>query len=246
MTNNVPVVNAGLLYVNGLQLSRASTTTLTLAAGAARDSGNTNDITLSAAATINGAVVGANGCDVQALEASTMYAVYVIGDSTQYNATAGLLSKNLTQPSLPGAYDMYRRVGYIKTDGSSLILQFWQYGSDETRVMYYDVGISVLAGGAQTSFTAVDLSAAVPVTATQAYFDIAYTPNAATNKAEFLPGGSSASNGIVRYGCGVAAAQIGALIMPTQAVSSVAKILYKVAASDALTLLVSGYTDYLR
>ena len=45
---NIPVVNAGYLNVQGMQLAWASNTTLTMQAGQARDSSNVNDILLSA------------------------------------------------------------------------------------------------------------------------------------------------------------------------------------------------------
>lgn len=77
-----PMVNLPSLYVDGLGIAPASTTTtLTLSSGAARDSTNVADISLSADVTINAAVVGANGIDTGALAASTFYYVYVIGSS---------------------------------------------------------------------------------------------------------------------------------------------------------------------
>jgi len=245
MSVTLPIANAGLKYVNGLEIAKNAAKTISLASGAARDSSNTNDITLSAAVTINGEVVGANGVDAAAIAASSMYAVYVIGDSRKYEATAGLLSLNASTPSLPAGYDMYRRVGWVLTDGTPNILQFWQHGSGQERQYYYDVGISELSGGSATSYTAIDLATSVPPIATDVMLDIAYTANGATNKAEFLPFGSSTANGIVRFGCGVAAAQVGSACVPCRLDGSVPKIQYKVAASDALTLLVTGYKDYL-
>lgn len=77
-----PMVNLGNLYIDGLAISPGSTTSLiNLAAGAARDSTNTDDIVLSSAVIINAAVNGANGLDTGALAASTFYYVYVIGSS---------------------------------------------------------------------------------------------------------------------------------------------------------------------
>lgn len=64
---NTPIVNAGVKYVNGLLLTRTGNKTLGVAAGAARDSSNTNDIILDTAASVNGLFVGANGVDMQPL-----------------------------------------------------------------------------------------------------------------------------------------------------------------------------------
>jgi len=246
MTTLSPIVNAPNLYVDGLGIARASNTTLTLAAGSARDSANVNDITLSSAATINGAVVGANGCDAAVLAASSMYAVYVIGDSRGIEATAGLLSLSTnSSPTLPFGYDMYRRVGWILTNGSSQILQFWQTGNGLVRTIWYDVGISELSAGSSTTYANIDLTTSVPPLATNVWFDIAYTANSATNTAQFLPFGSSATNGVVRFGCGVAAAQVGQIKVPCRLNSAAPTVQYKVASSDALTLLTTGFEDIL-
>lgn len=245
MVAQTPIVNAGLKYVNGLDLAHVDDANLTMAAGAARDSGNINDIILDAAVTINGAAVGANGVDVAALEASKLYAVYVIGDSTGYNDAAGLLSLDTDQPSLPAGYDMYRRVGWVRTDGSADLLVWWQFGNGQERMYYYDIGISELSGGNSTTFAAIDLATSVPPIATEVLFDALFTPDGATEIAEFLPFGSSATNGIVTFGYGVAGAQRGMVTVPCRLDSAVPKVQYKVATGDTLTLLTIGFKDYL-
>lgn len=242
---NSPIVNAGLLYVNGLGIAKTAAKVISMATGASRDSTNTNDIILSSTLSINGANVGANGVDVAALIASRFYAVYIIGDSTNYEPVAGLLSLSSSSPNLPGTYDMYRRVGWVLTDGSANILQFWQYGSGQARTYYYDVGISELSGGSSTTFAAIDIATSVPPLATEVLFNITFTPDGATEVAEFLPFGSSASNGIVQFGCGVAAAQVGMVTVPCALDSGVPKVLYKVASGDTLTVLTAGYKDIL-
>src|SRR6185312_1858186 len=188
---------------------RTGNKTMTMAAGAARDSNNSNDIVLNAVATMNGLQVGANGVDVAVLAASSLYAVYVIGDSTKYKATATILSLSATSPNLPGGYDMYRLVGWARTDGSSNLLQWWQYGMGQERMYYYDVGISELSAGTSTTFAAIDLATSVPPIATEVLFNYTFTPDGATEIAEFLPFGSVATAGIIRIGSGVAGAQVG-------------------------------------
>jgi hypothetical protein len=253
-TPNNPIVNAGLLYVNGLGISKTAAKQITMQLGAARDSTNTNDIILGTTASvpvaapivINGATVGANGVDVAAIILNKFYAVYLIGDSTDHNASAGLLSLNATTPSLPSGYDMYRRVGWILTDGSANILLFWQYANGNSRTYYYDVGISELSGGTSTSYAPVDLSTAVPPIATEVLALITFTANGATDIAHFLPFGSTATNGIVEFGYGVAAAQVGMATIPCQLNAAAPTIQYKVTSgSDALTVLVAGYKDLL-
>jgi hypothetical protein len=245
MTVNIPIVNAGLLYVNGLQLARASNTTLTVQAGQARDSSNVNDIIIDSAVTINGAANGFNRLDTGSLANNTWYAVYAIGDSTQNNPAGCQISANTSQPLLPDGYDMYRRIGWTLTDGSAHFLQFYQYGSDEKRNYWWDVGISELSGGAATTFTAINLLSSVPPIATNVRFDITFTPDGATELAEFRPTGSTATNGVVRFGCGVAAAQVGSIVVPCQLVTGAPSVDYKVASGDTLTLLTTGFDDFL-
>lgn len=245
MVAQTPIVNAGLKYVNGMNLARTANKTMTVAAGAARDQGNTNDIVLDAQVIINGLAVGANGVDLAVLVASSLYAVYIIGDSTVYNDPAAILSLNATAPNLPAGYDMYRRVGWARTDSSANLLQFWQYGNGQSRMYYYDVGITELTAGAATSFTAIDLATSVPPIVTEVLFDILFTPDGATEVAEFLPFGSTATNGIVNFGTGVAAAQRGMIVVPTALDSGVPKALYKVASGDTLTVLTAGFKDFL-
>jgi hypothetical protein len=246
MSIGIPVVNAGELYVNDLQLSWTSDEVIAIAAGAARDSTNVNDIVVDSALAVSNIVSGVNGLDTGTVAASTMYAVYVIGCSYGVVSPAGLLSlASSSEPTLPKDYDMYRRVGWVLTDGTSDNLLFWQYGADQTRQYYYDVGISELSGGSSATYAEIDLATSVPPIATNVIMDVSYTPNSATNNAEFLPYGSSATAGLVRFGCGVAAAQVGQIVVPCELSSSVPTIQYKVDTSDALTLLTMGYYDYL-
>lgn len=243
---NSPIVNAGLLYVNGLGIAKTAAKVISMASGASRDSTNTNDIILNALVSINGANVGANGVDVAAIILSKFYAVYVIGDSTDYQPTAGLLSLNATTPSLPEGYDMYRRVGWVLTDGSANILQFWQYGSGQQRMYYYDVGISELSGGSQTgSFIGVSLAVSVPPLATEVLFKYTFTPTGATDVAEFLPFGSTAAAGFIEVGSGVAVAQVGMVTVPCALNAGVPTILYQVSGTDTLSLLTAGYKDII-
>lgn len=242
----LPPVNAAELYVQNMQLARASATTLTVEAGRARNSTNQNDIILDTQVTINGAANGANGLDIGSLANNTFYAVYVIDDSFKNSDAAAIISADLSQPLLPADYDMYRRIGWVLTDGSAEFLQFWQYGNSKERMYYYDVGISELNNGTSTTYAEVDLATSVPPIATEVLLDVAYTPNSATNTAHFLPFGSSATNGIIRFGYGVAAAQRGMQVVPCRLDSSTPKIQYKVDnGSDDLDLLVTGYKDYL-
>jgi hypothetical protein len=133
----------------------------------------------------------------------------------------------------------------VLTDATPNVLAFHQFGTGKERQMWYDVGISELSGGSATSFTAVDLATSVPPIATSVILDATYTPNGATDIAAFLPFGSSATNGIVNLGTGVAGAQRAMITVPAALDSTTPKILYKVTSGDTLTLLTAGYMDYL-
>jgi hypothetical protein len=247
MSVNTPIVNARVKYVNGLEIAYATTTTFTMAAGAASNSTNIDDIVLSAPVTNTITSVGVNGVDIAAAVLSSFYAVYVIGDSTGYKATASLLSLSATAPSLPFGYDMFRRVGYVLTDGSALLVKFWQYGHASSKDMWYDTGIATPAITTSTTYVSQSLAAGIPPSLVcEAYLKVDYTANSATNIATFAPYGSTASVGMIVFGYGVAAAQQGMVTVPTALNSTAPSITHKeTSASDALVILVAGYQDSL-
>lgn len=213
------------LYVQGLQLSAATPTAATVIAvapGAARDSTNSIDMVVGLqnyfgidnpaqqflnyqpGLFINSAVNGANGLDTGTIAASTQYAVYLIGDSRNYNNTAAVLSltSNIA-PLLPSGYDSYRLIGFWATNSSSQFV----YSSNKPQniaglLAYFNSpGVSVLSGGTATSFTAIDLTtnSAIPTTTLQnviVTFLVNFTPLAAGDTVQFRPTGSSATGGL--------------------------------------------------
>lgn len=246
MTPNVPIVNAGLLYANGLELAFASDSTFTIAAGAARDSTDTNDITLSASVTVDATVNGANGLDQGALANSTQYAVFLIGDSTQYNATAGLISASATAPVMPVGYDMVRRIGWIRTDGSADFLEFQQVGDGNTRKYFYDNAISVLAAGTSATFASASLAAAVPAIATLVYYVATFDANVAGDQAGLRAYGSASTAGQAQLSSSVTTApQVAQLVCPCGLNAGAPTVQYIVDASGSLDLAVAGFEDYL-
>ncbi len=268
MTQSTPVVNGGLKYINGLQMSYTSTTTITVQPGRARDTYNVNDIVVGyppnvAASQTGEATVppyaagvpqvvsissnGVNALDTGTVADSTFYAVYAIGDSYNNNPGACILSVNTVTPVYPMGYNISRRIGYILTSNSGTILNFWQYGNQSSRDMYYDVGIGAPTTTGSTSYAAIALGASVPPIACQVIMKVAYTPNSATNIASFIPYGSTASAGIVVFGYGVAAEQQGMLTILTELnTTPAAAFQYKTTSgSDTLVLTVAGYKDNL-
>ena len=240
-------VNPGLLYVNGMGISYGSTSTVVIATGACRNSTNINTIVFNEAVTIDVGVSGANGVDTGTIQNSKIYGVYAIGASTHAEPAAGLLVLGLNSPVLPFNYDMYRRVGWIKTDGSGNVKDFIQVGEGDTRAYYYGAAVNVLTSGNATTMTAVSLENAAPPISTEVYFDLTYTAVSAANTAQLQPFAFSESTGIVRFGPGSAETMIEMDWVPCSMDGAVPKIKYKVTsgAGDFLTLAVAGFYDYL-
>lgn len=241
---NYPMVNLGNLYVQGGALSFVSGTSITIASGQFRDSTNVNDIVLSSAATIVASANGANGLDVGALANSTLYAVYVIGDSTGFNATAGLLSTSFSAPTLPAGYDMFRRIGAVLTSGAAAILDFSQAG----RTIWYAAAIATaVTAGASTTFALVNVSAMVPSTASSVILEAVLTADAgATRTAAFKASGSSSAAGQVVMSSPASTVTSTSLVCPCTTITSTTGVNYLVSnVAAALAVSVFGYVDQL-
>jgi hypothetical protein len=242
---NVAVANAGIEYIWGLNVTYVSTTQITISAGAARESGNVNDIILTAPLSVYTNIQGAGGIDQGAVVASTLYNLYLVGDSFKNNATTAVLSANGTAPTAtPGGYDMYRLIARgIRVDGSSHILPFVRTGSGVTRIHKYNTPIAVLSGGTSATFADVNAAAYVPGNATIHLLG-ALTPNAAADKVMLRVNGSSATAGNSSFSGSVASV---VQTMPID-VETDASGIFEYAltsASDAVTLSVVGFQDAL-
>jgi hypothetical protein len=266
MNISTPIVNGDLMYVNGLRLVSVSTTTMTVSQGLCRDSTNTNDIKVglplnvaatqtgvepvaagAGAVTIDVTLSGAGGIDTGTVAASTFYAVHAIGDSYGVNPGSALLSLSLTAPTLPKGYDMFRRIGFIKTDGSSHILAFRQYGVTADRWMWWDVAIATsITAGSSATFASVDCSAGIPAmgTISDAIFLVVFTPTAANNTVELRPGLSSATNGYSRASGDVAAVAT-TVMMQCPIDSPYTDAVDYLVTGSATAISVSGYLDQL-
>ena len=248
-TPNIPVVNLGNLYLQQMGLSYIGNTSITVAAGQARDTTNTNDIVLSSSVVLSAAVSGVvNGLDTGSLAASSIYYVFAIGDSTGYSPTGALLSLSSSAPSLPYQYDMVRRIGAVRTDGSSHILDFTQRGSGLSRDYWYAAAIasSVTAGNA-TSMTGVDLSAIIPASAGEAFIEGVLTADAGgARSAAFAAFNSSSAAGQAIMSASTSSVASASLRVPVSSVAGVVKLSYLVSNSAAaLAINVYGYQDNL-
>lgn len=250
-SNNSIPLRLGSRYVEGLALSVASTTTLGIAVGRCRDSGNLNDMSLGSAATINAANAGVlNGIDTGSLGASKLYYVYLIGSSLDPSGlhfpVGGLVSLS-SSPLLPSGYDIYRRIGWAFTDGSSHFLTNYQTGDGLVRKYFWDTSIAVLTSGTASTLTAIDLSSAVPpIDNVLVTLEVAFTPATANDKVSFAPYGSTAT--VLPSISGVVAAKIqtGQLDVVAKLNSSLPKVLYiNSAASGNTDVQVYGFADVL-
>jgi hypothetical protein len=122
-------------FLFGLTLSTAgSSTTFSVAAGTAADSGSNNDfmvLTSSLNKTTGAWAVGSGGgsLDTGAIAASTWYHVYLIKRPDTLVVDV-LVSASATAPTMPANYTLFRRIGSMRTDGSSNWVAFVQRGDE--------------------------------------------------------------------------------------------------------------------
>lgn len=248
--NNTPIVNQSTLYVSDLEITWASNTTLTIAPGAARDSTNTVDIVVgnylqsnAANITLNAATNGANGLDTGSLANSTWYAVHAIGSSLNASVNATLLSTSATAPILPSGYDCFRRIGWVRTDGSAHLLKVYIEGNAKTRTYRYDVVQSAKTSGGNSAYTALSLSSFMPSTSTEVYLQYNLIANTAGNSFNLRPTGSSSVSNVGASNPVTVTAILGMINGVTNTSQSIDwKTLEN---ADALTLWVAGFTDYI-
>lgn len=141
----------GLTIVNSITYGSDG---IILMPGAARDSADSQDITLSAALDkrLNGTWVsgtGNSGLDTGSVASDTFYAVLVIyNPSTQ--ATDALFTVDPGAPTLPSGFTKYRRLGWVRTDGSSNIRPFFQHG-DTFRLLTRIADVNAVTIGTSAS-----------------------------------------------------------------------------------------------
>jgi hypothetical protein len=184
--SNIPTVYYN--YKGGLELSNSSGDALNdldITAGIAADSTNTTMIELSAGVTtqIDADIGTGNGgwpntAGGPTLTANTWYPVFIVSEADGSNPKVGFdgqtnatyLLQACTE-QFAGTYTLYRRIGWILTDGSSDIVAFNQYGDE----FYWDVIVN------DRNYTASNATrTAVPITAPpnlQAYITV-YTQGA--------------------------------------------------------------------
>jgi len=120
-------------YISGLTLSTAgSSSTFSVAAGVANDSTNVTSMmlasTMSKTTSTWSSGTGNGALDTGAIANSTWYKVFLIYNPTSVTIDI-LISLSLT-PLLPTGYTLYRRIGFMKTNGSAQWTSFTQIGDE--------------------------------------------------------------------------------------------------------------------
>jgi len=168
-----PVATFSASFLAGFEVLYATANTVIVGPGSCRNSGNTFDITLAGSVTPSLAVSGVNGLDTGVEAASTWYAVFVIADPTGANPTASLFSTSSTLPVLPSGYGGFRRVGWVRNDASSNIVQFQTTGKGTLRRTKYlnaESTRQILTGGSAVVSTSVSASSHIPSTSRMGIF----------------------------------------------------------------------------
>ncbi len=190
--------------IDGLELVYGGTTTFGVTAGQASSDDGSTSMTLALAltkTTAAWAVGSGNGSlDTGALAANSWYHVFLI-QRPDTGVEDVLLSLSLTAPTMPANYTKKRRIGSLKTNGSSQLISFTQVGDMfEWSTPVFDItsaamtstallvtlsvppGISVLAKMNVTGGSSTNANVAV--------YDPALGAQAATsfNRIIFIPG----------------------------------------------------------
>jgi hypothetical protein len=161
-------------YVYGMTCSYVSATTVQIGTGQCKAKNDKDNLVLAASTNVDITVAGIGGLDTGIEQASNWYFIYVIGDSTGVNPTAGILSASDNNPTFPVGYDIARRVGSVRNQSGDF-RNFQQFGLESDRSVQYRDAISErqrLTGGAATVVTAISCSNLVPPTSAMASLQI--------------------------------------------------------------------------
>lgn len=193
-----PSISLVANHLDGLHMSNDGLVPdeiLDISVGTCRDVDDTINITVSGVLSPTITVGGAGGLDTGVVTSNLWYAVFVIADTTGVNSPDGLFSLSATAPTMPAGYDVKRRIGWVRTDGTSDIVAFEQPTSEgRSRWVYERREQQVETTGTATTFTNTTTAAStmVPETATRQQVHIRSTKSgggAQTSRTEVVPDG---------------------------------------------------------
>lgn len=249
---NVAPASISYLLIQGMFLNDQSQTSFVIDAGFCRSQLNDGDIRIPGQTqiTVSTTVTGPNGLDVGVIAASTLYNVFVLGDSQDVLPTIAVMSLQRLQPKMPQGYNLWRRIGTIATDGSADIIEFVQNGNNKERWMFYSVtstrflNIANGSGLMPTVWTTEAMTGLIPSSNAAIYLDIAFDPATASNTFQIRPLGSSSANGYINITSPVANQTLRVQsIVPT--LNSGEIQIQSSSANDGVQLFVSGFLDEL-
>lgn len=227
-------------------------TAISVDTGIGMDSTNVMWLQTTSTITMDLTTTGLNALDTGSLAASTVYALYIIGDSKNFLQTGAILSASLSgaiaypsDPTGQSNYDCYRLIGYAITDSSSHLMVQYIMGTGVSKTVRYATAVQVLNGGTSSAGAAVDCSSCVPaVNRTVILATCLFTPATANDYASFGAPTISAATLLGPVVSGVVASKVQSdqLQLLTTLSSSVAKFGYiNSAASGSTTVNVQGY-----
>ncbi len=174
-------------HITGLVLSTGSTADddINISTGEAKDSTSAEDITLGTAlgkslgpSSMQWTVGGTTGTPLGGLDgtessagtpdASTIYYVYLIKRSDTgvvdacFSENAPATGPSIDATPIPTAYDFYRCIGYVLTDGSADIIETTQQGDGREVTIWQKARLSVASGLSSTSYATQSLGGVLP------------------------------------------------------------------------------------
>ena len=235
-------------WVKGLDMTFASVSTVSIEAGKCRDSADGFNIINTATRTADITTSGLNGLDTGTEAVSTWYALFIIDDSTGSNTEGALLSLSSTAPTLPGGYDVFKRVGWVRNNASGDFIKFIQTRTNDFRKVFYDeeiTNLTVLSLGSATIYTGVSLAAFVPPTSLEPILALVIAPDDRGDFLEIRPTGSTMDNTTYKFN-GIDDKNNSGYGIQETICSNLQNIEYRVTqASDDASIGVVGYYDQL-
>jgi len=274
---NYPIINVPFLYKYGMTIQNSTAingtlhpeTKLSVLAGICRDSEDIIDIRFgdnnpsingsitSAPVRIDNTINGAGGLDQGTVIPDSMYAIYIIADSSGYLPISAVATVALNifrvppGPLMPKGYDAKRLIGFWGTDSSTLWQRGYYYGLSNDLVFTYDnPQITSVTAGSSNTYDYVNLFDLVPnIENIPVSISTIFSPGSAGDTLTLASGKSTNPDGqviITGQVAGIDTSTISTiitqhvLVSPIPVVSPV--IQYKVSGADTVAISVAGFS----
>ena len=184
-------------HLNGLNLTWTSVSQITIGVGQCRSDADDDDIQVNSPVIVDITTSGANGLDTGTESASTWYYIWLAKGAS---GVCGLISASSTAPTLPSGYDQSkRRIGSVRNNASSNLLNFRQYGAERQKEYRYweqrDTQLRVITDGQATTWTDISLATRIPPTTRLGY--IAAINRDGSDRVQLRPKGHPSTIGTV-------------------------------------------------